>query len=248
LPRKGGIGDKILRLNNTVQREKPKEKFFSGRLWYADQNGKDLNRGNLPFVVGSEYLWFTKNLIIPYNWIIEVKPVGPGFLIIWKNELNEDVNVGVYCVRSFLGYNLKKRDEILQAIEKAKQYALSMGGISYTENIKMNGCNKCGSKDARFFEFVFVASYFFTYQIRTESFYLCDKHAKEFFKQIFRRNLLFSFLGILGIIGRGNRENSKMMLEKGVINNGEYKRFKAYTFLPLLFFLCIIFLIIFTAS
>ncbi len=226
--------------NKLFERKKPKgDLFFKGRVWNANDKGKDLGTGNNPILVGPEYIWFSKNLSVPIYWVKEIYPVGSGFFLKWHNEINKEEERAVLCVRTFFGYNIKKRDEIIQAIRKAKNIASPVAGSVELEAelIRAKGCEKCGNNEAKLYDFILSSSIGFTWQVRTERLYLCNVHARKAFKKFFRRNTFFGFFGLLG---RANVKNAQTLYEKKVISLAEFKKYKFLSFIPIMTLIIIV--------
>ncbi|MCP4155172.1 MAG: hypothetical protein GY757_46030 [bacterium] len=233
---------------NPFERKKPKQDvYFRGRVWYADEKGKDEGNTPLPIVIGPEYIWFSRDFSIPLAWVTNVQAQGSGFYLEWKNELNGESEGNIFCVRTFFGYNTEKRDEIIEAVREARQHCLSMGQTAETAAAIPKVCEKCQAEDAGLYDFLRVFSYAFNYSVTTKRIVLCKRHGGSAFFKYYFLNLFFGFFGIWGVIGYGNWNNAKMLYQNQAITSGRLLFYKSLALLPLALLLTLIMWAIFSA-
>lgn len=210
---------------NIFEKEKPKtDIFFRGRVWNADRHGKCTGDGDYTMIVGSEYIWFSVYKTIPLYWVTEVEPVGPGFQITWKNDVNGEIIKNTFCIRKLFFHDEEKRDRIIQAIKLAKERAEQTG--AQRRDASKLVCFECGSTDIDVYNFIKVSSIAFYAERQIDRILLCRKHALPVFKYIFFSNIILSFLGLMPFLVRDNIENVKLMYEKRLIDEDGLKKYK----------------------
>ncbi len=231
---------------NPLVRKRPKKEdlIYKGRVWYAGIDGKDNGTGHSPILISPQLIWFSKDFSIPTYWVTKVEPYGSGFLLEWHNELNREMESAIFCIRSFLGYNLKKRGEIIDAIKKAGAATKQTINSEKTkiDVLKANGCQKCGNHQARQLEFILMVGIVLMYTTRSTNYYLCKEHALKTFRMTFLRNVFFNLFGIAGYFGISNLANINIMVHNDFMSASQSKKFKILTFVPL------VLLVIFIAS
>ncbi len=186
--------------SNPFRQPLPRKKdvLFKERLWNATPEGKDASTGDLKAVANHEYLWLGRSISIPLAWIREVTPTGPGLTIVWSNEIESELEGASFCIRSFFGYNKKKRDRFIETIADLADrasHADAPAAVQESENAPT--CQVCGAQGKQY-DFRRVINVLIYWAARKDRAVLCRAHARR----RLHLNLLFnSLLGVWGLPG-----------------------------------------------
>ncbi|MGA1794414.1 MAG: hypothetical protein ACMUIL_01030 [bacterium] len=179
------------------------------RVWTATNEGKDDTRTNFYFLATNEYLWFGRDLSVPLAWVSEVGPVGPGFHIKWKNPINGTTEQAFLCVRTLLGYNKRRRDEIVSMLQEF------LGGVSASASPvevqpdptsavvqadpTLAVCEVCGAPQAKQYDLVWFTNIIAYWSFRPDRKVLCPDHARPALRRMLLSNSLLGPIGFPGI-------------------------------------------------
>lgn len=236
-------------MKRIFEKSKPKGHFyFKGNLYLANEKGKATNTGSIPIVVGPEYVWMGKSLSIPLDWDIKMEPVGPGFGLNWQNPISNQLEFQYFCFRTFFGYNKEKTVQLRQALSDAADHFKGSGRAMNWQDVSVKtNCQVCGEFSAMVYNLQETLSIFLSYSIRPKQYLFCPKHGRRGFLRAYWGSFFLSFLGIQGWKGTVNRENCQVALANNAITAGQEEVFRILSYLPLLFLVVILFLVIFIA-
>jgi hypothetical protein len=77
----------------------------------ANNDGKDAG-GNTDFAIGKDYLWIAFYFSVPLAWITSVRPLGPGFLIAWRDPIAKREEFATFCILRQAGATTRKKGMI----------------------------------------------------------------------------------------------------------------------------------------
>jgi len=171
---------------------------FRTSVYIANAKGKDVSNGSkLAFALNSEYLWIGSDFSVPLAWIEGAQPLGPGFVVIWQNQLNGRREQMALCARRLFGYNLKTRDELVMRVNNARRTAKSRPAPSVVaSSVASNRCERCGAPNAQTQDYVYVVTFLLLFVTKPDRRVVCSHHARV----LCVLNALFNLvLGSLGI-------------------------------------------------
>lgn len=169
---------------------------FKTVVRHADGRGKDAG-GNTDFAIGSDYLWIAFDFSVPLEWITQVEPRGPGFLVTWENPIERSEESAAFCIlRTGFGYNTKRRDDLVRRVREAVANATTaplVREVSIAQT--MPSCENCGELRPKVFDFTWFTS-FLTYSIaKPDRRVLCRTHGASRLRAVITYNLILGNLG-----------------------------------------------------
>ena len=178
------------------RRLRRKDVSFKTKVRGANNEGKDNNSGNTDFALNDEYLWISYDFSIPLAWITDVGNLGPGFMISWENPFEHVEETAAFCVRTFFGYNRKRRDElvrrVLEAAERARQRPQPVVAAAAAS---IPRCQVCGASSPHLYDFQWMFSVGHLLMSKPDRRLLCPPHARWRARLLFASNLITSNLG-----------------------------------------------------
>lgn len=178
------------------RRLRRKDVTFKTKVRGANNQGKDNDSGNTDFALNDDYLWISYDFSIPLAWITGVAAVGPGFMVSWNNPIEGVEEAAVFCVRTFFGYNRKRRDDlvrrVLEACERAHerpQPAVAAAAATIPR------CQSCGVTSPHQYDFQWMFSVGHLLLSKPDRRLLCPPHARWRARAVFASNLITSNLG-----------------------------------------------------
>jgi hypothetical protein len=178
------------------QRLRRSNTTFKTAVWQANDKGKDASRGKTDFGLNAEYVWLAFDFSVPLRWVTAVKDLGPGFLIAWKNPIDDTRETAAFCVRTAFGYDRKRRDEIVARLRVAVAGARSRPQPAVvTKAETVAACEVCGELEPAVYEFHWMISVLQFLIDKPDRRVLCPSHAKWRGRRVFLSNLVTSNLG-----------------------------------------------------
>lgn len=163
----------------------------------ANEKGKDSSAGKTDLALNDDYLWLSYDFSVPLAWVTAVEPLGPGFLVAWRNELSDEDEGGIFCIRKMFGYNTAARDALVERIERARAAAEHRPKPMVVASAAvMQTCERCGSTSPTVYDFDWVFTVIQFLIKKPDRRTLCPGHARLRFLKLLVSNLT---LGVPGI-------------------------------------------------
>ena len=173
-----------------------KDVSFKTTVRGANAQGKDDDSGNTDFALNDEYLWTSYDFSVPLAWIKDVRDVGPGFMVSWNNPIENVNEAAVFCVRTFFGYNRKKRDDLVRRVREAAARAHQRPQpVPVAAAVAIPRCQACGATSPHQYDFTWMFSVVHFVLTKPDRRLLCPPHARWRARQVFASNLILANLG-----------------------------------------------------
>jgi hypothetical protein len=171
---------------------------FQTTVYPATAKGKDSSSGSKnTFAINNEYLWIASDFSVPLAWIEGAQPLGPGFVVTWKNQLNGQREHATLCARRLFGYNLKTRDELVIRVNDARRAAKNRPAPSVVASaVASRNCERCGALNAQTHDFVYVVTFLLLFVSKPDRRVVCAHHARVLSALNALSNLVLGSLGI----------------------------------------------------
>jgi hypothetical protein len=161
------------------QRLRKRDVAFHTVVRLANESGKDSSGGNTDLALSDDFLWIAYDFSIPLQWLTSVETLGPGFLVAWDNPLKNVREAATFCVRRFFGYDLKKRDDIVARVDRARAAAEQRPAPAILSSpAASRSCESCGDRDARAYDFQWVFTFAMVFLTKPDRRTLCAAHAR----------------------------------------------------------------------
>lgn len=220
-----------------------KEILLKTRLNQANNLGKDTSSGHPTRVVASkDYLWLGSDFSIPLAWLELIEPVGPGFRLAWRNELEGKKEQIFLCARNMFTYNKKERDRIVSALQQLAKPAQAAPPVLLQSAPTASICEKCSLPNARVHDYVWFLSFFLMWLRKPDRKLLCDAHAKQWLYFVVIVNALVAYLGVPGLViaPLTNYSQAKSFRDVKLISSAALWAMVAFSCLPLAAVLAIV--------
>ena len=173
-----------------------KDVSFKTTVRGANEKGKDNDSGNTDFALNDDYLWISYDFSIPLAWINSVRDLGPGFMVSWHNPIENVDEMAAFCVRTFFGYNRKRRDDIVRRVREAAQRAHKRPQpVVAATAATIPRCQSCGATSPHQYDFQWMFSVGHILYSKPDRRLLCPRHARWRARLLFASNLITSNLG-----------------------------------------------------
>jgi hypothetical protein len=178
------------------RRLRRKDASFKTTVRGANSEGKDNDSGNTDFALNDEYLWLSYDFSVPLAWITNVGNVGPGFMVSWNNPIEGVEEASTFCVRTFFGYNRKRRDELVRRVLEAAQRAHKRPQPAVAAAAAtIPRCQSCGITSPHLYDFQWIFSVGHLMLSKPDRRLLCAAHARWRARLLFASNLIAANLG-----------------------------------------------------
>jgi len=178
------------------RRLRRKDVTFKTNVRGANAQGKDNNAGNTDFALNDDYLWISYDFSIPLAWITHVGDMGPGFVVSWHNPIEDVEEAAAFCVRTFFGYNRKRRDELVRRVREAAERARNRPQPAVAAAAAaIPRCQVCGVTAPHQCDFEWMFSVGHLFFSKPDRRLLCPKHARWRARLVLASNLITANLG-----------------------------------------------------
>ncbi|HSP34646.1 MAG TPA: hypothetical protein VLU46_10055 [Thermoanaerobaculia bacterium] len=190
------VNDSAAIVNPFRQRLRWKHVSFKTSVWQANELGKDSSSGKTDFALNDEFLWIAYDFSVPLRWITSVDPLGPGFVVTWRNRLSGEDEGAAFCVRTMFGYNLKKRDELVASVSAAARAAAARPEAPAISAARaFPRCQVCHAPEQHVYDFNWLFSVVAFWISKPDRGVLCRTHARRRFRTLATSNLIAGNLG-----------------------------------------------------
>ena len=200
----------------------------------GNAEGKDAG-GNTDFAIGDDYLWIAFDFSVPLTWITRVEPLGPGFLVVWRNPITREEEGASFCIlRTGWGYNSKKRDDLVRRVQEAvAKAAVRPAKPEIAAARAIPACQSCGDLKPHVFDFTWLTSVLAYTINKPDRRLLCRPHGARRLRAVTLYNLIMGNLG-WGVFASPiiNLRNIRMAQQAGAINKVEASIWIAVAFWP----------------
>jgi hypothetical protein len=178
------------------RRLRRKDVSFKTTVRGANSEGKDNDSGNTDFALNDDYLWISYDFSIPLAWITDVGNVGPGFMVSWDNPIEHVEESAAFCVRTFFGYNRKRRDDLVRRVFEAAERAHKRPQPAVAAAAAtIPRCQSCGATSPHLYDFQWMFSVVHLLLSKPDRRLLCPNHARWRARLLFASNLVTANLG-----------------------------------------------------
>ena len=173
-----------------------KDVSFKTTVRGANSEGKDNNSGNTDFALNEDYLWISYDFSVPLAWITDVGDLGPGFMVGWSNPIERVEEAAAFCVRTFFGYNRKRRDDLVRRVREAAERAHQRPQPAIAAAAAtIPRCQVCSATSPHQYDFEWMFSVGHLLLSKPDRRLLCPKHAGWRARLLFASNLITANLG-----------------------------------------------------
>jgi len=170
------------------------------RIWNATPKGQDASSGNSQLVANDAFVWLGNDFSVPLQWLTTVRPIGPGFCLEWRDPSTGANESASFCIRTFFGYDTRRRDAVVTALRDLVGSADSAGVPGASAAASALVCETCGAPAVAQLNVAEVRNLLLLFSSKTRRHVVCPLHARSAVRAACFHNALLGSWGIPGIV------------------------------------------------